>query len=132
MLTVAHRNIMTQGIELPNLTPSQLAVFERYARLDISLDDFRGVLRGLVFEISFELENRWISERYRILKPGVVVTREHVHNALTKWRTGQVGERDMVCWACVLLMSEAYEFDLKDQDFIGDSLVDISYGDFPL
>jgi hypothetical protein len=127
----ARCDIMTKEIELPNLTSSQIAVFEKYARLDISLPDFRRALRGLIFEISFELGNRWMSERYRIPKPGVIVTLEHVQNAITKWRTGQVRERDFVCWACVLSMSDTYEFDLKDQNFIGDSLIDISYREFP-
>jgi hypothetical protein len=121
---------MPKGTDLPALTPAQIAAFEKYARLEISLDAFRRPLRGLV-EVHFELGNRWIDERHCIPRPGVTITREHVQNALIKKRMGQVGERDMVCWACVLLMSETYEFDLKDQDFIGDSLCDISYRDFP-
>jgi hypothetical protein len=99
--------------------------------LEVSLDDVCRALDGLV-EFSFDPEDCWINEVYLIPRPGITVTREHVENALSKWRTGQIGERDMVCWASLLLMSEVYEFDPKNPDFVGDSLTDIKYRDFPL
>lgn len=117
---------MTQRTELPKLTPEQLAALEQYAGLEISLDDIRRALRGLV-EFSFEPENRWIDQRFHIPEPGIPITREHIQNALTKKRLGRVGERDLVYWASMLLMNDAYEFDSKDEDFIADWLNDISY-----
>lgn len=122
--------LMAKDVGRPILAPSQITGFEKYARLEISFDELLRELSGLI-EFSFDRENEWVSERYRIPRPGVTVTCEHVQNALTKWRAAQVGEPDMVRWARVLLMSEVYEIDRMDQDIIGDSLADISYGDFP-
>ena len=119
---------MPQTNELPKLTSKQIAVFERYARLEITLDDLRRALPGLV-EYNFERRNRWIDQHFRIPDPGITITREHVQNALTKKRMDQFSGHDLICWASMLLMSDVYDFDARDEDFIGDSLTDISYGD---
>jgi len=126
LMRLAISYTMTQRTNLPKMTPGQLAALERYARLEIGIDDIRCALRGQV-EFNFEPENRWIDQRFNIQKPGIVVTREHIQNALTKKRLGQVGERDLVYWASMLLMNDAYEFDSKDEDFIASWLNDISY-----
>jgi hypothetical protein len=117
---------MTQRTELPKLTPEQLAALERYARLEIGLEDIRSTLRGVV-DFNFEPESRWIDQHFHIPEPGIPITREHIQNALTKKRYGLVGERDLVHWASMLLMNDAYEFDSKDEDFIANWLNDISY-----
>ena len=122
---------MSKRIEMLPLTPVQIGVFEKYARVEITLDDLSRALGGR-FELSLDPEDTWINELYRIPRPGITVTREHVENALSKWRTHQVGEDDMVRWASVLLISEVYEFDPKNPDFVGDVLADIKYRDFPL
>jgi hypothetical protein len=108
------------------MTAEQLAALKRYARLEIGLGDIRRALRGLV-EFNFEPENRWIDQHFSAQKPGIPVTREHIQNALAKKRLGQVGERDLVYWASMLLMNDAYEFDSRDEDFITNWLNDISY-----
>ncbi len=117
---------MTQRTELPKLTPEQLTALEQYARLEIGVDDVRRALRGIV-EFNFEPENRWINQQFHVPEPGIPITREHIQNALTKKRLGHVEERDLVYWASMLLMNDAYEFDSKDEDFIADWLNDISY-----
>jgi hypothetical protein len=117
---------MTQRTEPPSLTPQQIDALEQYARLEIGLADVRRTLHGIV-EFNFDPENRWIDQHFHIPEPGIPITRNHIQNALTKKRLGQVGEHDLVYWASMLLMNDAYEFDSKDEDFISDWLNDISY-----
>lgn len=117
---------MTQSTELPELTNAQWEVLGRYARLETSLDDVRQELRS-VMEFNFEPENRSIYTFFRVPEPGIPITREHIENALAKKRLGQIGERDLVYWASMLLLNDAYEFDSKEEEFIADWLNDISY-----
>lgn len=133
---------------LPILTSEQIGVFERYARLEITFDDVRRALRGL-FDCSFEPTkggmihsaysrigdergNRWIDQRFRIPERRIVITREHLRNALAKNQLNEFSEQDLICWACMVLYCDVYDFDKKDEDFIGDSITDISYGDIEL
>jgi hypothetical protein len=42
-------------------------------------------------------------------------------------RLGAISERDLVYWATMLLLNDAYELDPSDEDFIAEWLNDISY-----
>jgi hypothetical protein len=122
--------IDTYDPKLPKLTSAQISVLEEYAHLKICLDDVYFALKG-IFEISFERGDEWMKQHFLIPEPRITITREHLHSAVEKKRSGQVEENDLVYWAMMLLMCDAYEFDSKDEDFIGDSLADISYRDIP-
>jgi hypothetical protein len=62
-----------------------------------------------------------------IPEPGVLVTRHHISKALEHKRVGLMSERDLVYWATMILLNDAYEIDPDDEDFIADWLNDISY-----
>jgi hypothetical protein len=113
---------------LPNLTPAQIEAFERYACLEISISEFRRTLAGLT-EFHIDPDDYWISERFRIPRPGIKITREHIENAVFLKSRGRVEGSDIVCWSSLLLMSDVYEFDSDEMDFIGDSLTALRYGD---
>ena len=117
---------MTQKTELPHLSSEQLKVLERYAQLEATLDEVRCSLAGLM-EFNFEPETRRLNAFFRVPEPGISISREHIENALSKKRIGKLGEKDLVNWASMLLMNDAYEFDPADEDFIADWLNDISY-----
>jgi hypothetical protein len=59
-------------------------------------------------------------------EPGIVITREHVSNALERKRFGLLTERDLVHWATILLLNDAYVLDPGDEDLIAEWLNDIS------
>jgi hypothetical protein len=115
---------------LPNLTPTQIRAFEQYARLEISINEFQRKLAGLT-EFCIDPDDYWMREHFRIPKPGIKITREHIENAVSLKRRGGVEGRDIVCWSSLLLMSDVYEFDSDDMDFIGDSLTALRYGEDP-
>jgi hypothetical protein len=80
-----------------------------------------------VMEFNFEADKRWLNTYFLVPEPGIPVTREHIACALSKKRKGLITEKDLVYWATMLLMNDAYELDQTDEDFISDWLNDISY-----
>jgi hypothetical protein len=112
--------------EPPPLTAEQRRVLEEYSWLEVGLDEVRRVLRA-VMEFNFEADKRWLNTYFLVPEPGIPITREHIACALSKKREGRITERDLVYWAAMLLMNDAYEFDQNDVDFISDWLNDISY-----
>jgi hypothetical protein len=120
--------------ELPALTPDQLETLRRFALFEASLDELRASLKG-VFEIEFESKSesagparlmRTASSHFRVPEPGIIITREHIANALERKRFDLITERDLVRWATILLLNDAYAFDPGDEDLIADWLNDIS------
>ena len=125
---------MTPEPDLPPLTDVQMESLRRYALLEIGVEDLRRSLAG-VFEITFEakeeaggniIQRRTAHNHFPIPEPGIVITREHISNALERRRFGLVSERDLVHWATILLLNDAYVFDSGDEDLISDWLNDIS------
>jgi hypothetical protein len=119
--------------QLPSLTPEQLDVLRRFASLEISVEEMCRALAGL-FEFQFEPKGptafslyRTARTHFRVPEPGIVITREHISNALERRRFELVSERDLVVWATVLLMNDAYALDPADEDLIADWLNDISF-----
>jgi hypothetical protein len=120
--------------KLPSLTHHQLEVLRRYALFEVTADEMARELTG-VFEFNLAAREtpaggyappRTASTHFRVPEPGIVITREHIQNALERKRFGLVTERDLVVWATVLLMNDAYALDPADEDLISDWLNDIS------
>ena len=125
---------MKKESELPALTASQLEVLRRFALFEAGLDELRASLAG-VFEIEFEpkektasgeTERRRATGNFKVPEPGIVITREHIANALERKRFELITERDLVVWATVLLLNDAYALDPGDEDLIAEWLNDIS------
>jgi hypothetical protein len=112
--------------ELPALTPDQLQVLRRFAALENDVEDVRRSLEG-VFDFDLEPERRTASVRFRVPEPGIVITRNHISKALDQKRLGLISERELVYWATMLLLNDAYQPDPNDEDFVAQWLNDISY-----
>jgi hypothetical protein len=120
--------------ELPSLTPNQMEALRKFAALDIGEEELRSRLAG-VFEVHFEptraaaegrAQRRTVSGSFRVPEPGIVISREHIANALEQKRLGRISERDLVHWATILLLNDAYVLDPGDEDLIAEWLNDIS------
>ena len=125
----------TPESELPSLTQQQMEVLRRFALFEAGVDELVRALTG-VFEFSMaaresparaSLPALSASTRFRVPEPGIVITREHIENALERKRFGLITEHDLVVWATVLLMNDAYALDPGDEDLIADWLNDISF-----
>jgi len=123
---------MMQEPELPALTEAQLDVLRRFAFLEVGIDQLRRSLAG-VFDFDFDSrpvaglsQRRTATGRFRIPEPGIVITRAHIANALEQKRLGVISERDLVYWATILLLNDAYLWNPGDEDLISEWLNDIS------
>src|SRR6267154_1395778 len=117
---------MTQKTELPVLNGEQLEVLRRFASMEASVEEIRRSLAG-VFEFDLAPERRTASIHFRVPEPGIVITRSHISKALEQKRLGIISERDLVYWATMLMLNDAYQPDPKDEDFVAQWLNDISY-----
>lgn len=119
---------------LPSLTPNQIEALRQFALLEIREEELQQRLAG-VFEVHFESmpvpaagrhQRRTVVGRFRMPEPGIFITREHISNALERKRFGLITERELVHWATILLLNDAYVLDPGDEDLIADWLNDIS------
>ena len=126
---------MTQEPEQPPLSVEQMDMLRRYALFEAGLEEMLRSMDG-AFDISFDLkeeagsgvtQRRSANNRFPIPEPGIVITREHISNALEHKRFGLISERDLVYWATILLLNDAYVFDPGDEDLIAEWLNDISF-----
>ena len=126
---------MTTEPEHPPLSDEQLDVLRRYALFEVGLEEMLNSMAG-AFDFNFELkedaksgvtQRRSANNRFPIPEPGIVISREHISNALERKRFGLISERDLVYWATILLLNDAYVFDPGDEDLIAEWLNDISF-----
>ena len=119
---------------LPSLTSNQMDALRKFAQLEIGEEELHHRLAG-VFEIHFEPmtaaaagrhQRRIVSGSFRMPEPGIVITREHISNALERKRFGLLTEAGLVHWATILLLNDAYVLDPGDEDLIAEWLNDIS------
>jgi hypothetical protein len=118
--------IMTPRTELPVLMPEQLQVLRRFASLEVGVEEVRNALAG-VFEFDLEPERKTASVHFRVPEPGIAITRDHISKALEQKRLGLISERELVYWATMLLLNDAYVPDPEDEEFVAEWLNDISY-----
>ena len=125
--------VMIPEPEQPPLSHEQMEVLRRYALFDIGIEEMLRSMTG-AFDISFDAreqagatQRRSANNRFPIPEPGIVITREHISNALERKRFGLISERDLVYWATILLLNDAYVFDPGDEDLIAEWLNDISF-----
>ena len=120
--------------KLPSLTASQMEALRQFAWLEIREEELQTRLAG-VFEVHFEamhvpaagrLQRRTVRGSFRMPEPGIVITREHISNALERKRFGLINERELVHWATILLLNDAYVLDPGDEDLIAEWLNDLS------
>jgi hypothetical protein len=111
--------------ELPALTPGQIEVLRRYALFEAGIAEVRETLAGL-YDFDLRQARRTSTAHFRVPEPGIVITREHISNALERRRFELVSERDLAEWATILLSNDAYILDPGDEDLIADWLNDMS------
>lgn len=116
---------MINESELPYLTTRQQEVLRRFAWFQADLVEFRAAMTG-VFEFNLQRGQRAARTYFRMPEPAIAVTRAHIANALDKKRRGEITERDLVHWATLLLLNDAYVLDPGDEDLIAEWLNDIS------
>jgi hypothetical protein len=116
---------MTQRTELPALTARQLDVLRQFAEFKANVEEVRYALAN-VFEFDLNPERRTASSLFRVTDPGIWVTRDHIANALNCEQRGSISHSELINWATMLLLNDAYQLDPKDEDFVAEWLNRIS------
>ena len=116
---------MTDESELPHLTEHQQEVLRRFAWLEASLAEFQTAMTG-VFDFELKRGERSAQTYFRMPEPGIAITQAHIANALELKRLGSITEKDLVNWATLLLLNDAYVLDPDHEDLIAEWLNDIS------
>lgn len=116
---------MIDESELPYLTLHQQDVLRRFAWFQADLEEVRTAMTG-VFEFDLQRGQRAARTFFRMPEPAIAITRAHLSTALDKKRQGKITERDLVDWATLLLLNDAYVLDPGDEDLIAEWLNDIS------
>jgi hypothetical protein len=116
---------MIDETQLPYLTAHQQDVLRRFAWMEASVEELRTAMTG-VFEFELQRGHRGARTWFRMPEPGIAITRRHLENALNRKRDGKIEERDLVEWATLLLLNDAYVLDPGDEDLIAEWLNDIS------
>ena len=116
---------MKEESELPALTPGQIEVLRRYALFEAGIAEVREALDG-IYDLDLRHDRRTASAHFRVPEPGIVITREHIANALERRRFELVSESDLAEWAFMLLSNDAYILEPGDEDLIADWLNDMS------
>lgn len=121
---------MTQNTNIRHLTDQEFKCLERFAVFEISLDQLRSCLRN-VMEFEFDADahdgKRSMELNFIAPEPGVLITKWHIENALTKKRNREISDGQLIEWATMLLMNHGYELDEKDDSLVADWLNDISF-----
>jgi hypothetical protein len=111
-----------------------MEVLRQFASFQIGEEELCRSMAG-VFEVHFDPQQqianghpqrRTATHHFRMPEPGIVISREHIANALEQNRLGRITERDLVHWATILLLNDAYVLDPGDEDLIAEWLNDIS------
>ena len=122
--------IMTPNTNIRHLTEQELKCLERFAIFEISLDQLRSCLRSVMefdFEGHTDADRRSMQLNFIAPDPGVLITKWHIENALTKKRNGEITDSQLIEWATMLLMNHGYQLDESEDALVAEWLNDISF-----
>lgn len=117
---------MTASSNRRLLTNEEIEALERFARLEISLDEL-GRQLARVMKFDFETHHRRLEPYFDPPHPAIRIERWHLNNALDKKRRGEVTEQELADWASMLQLNEAYDWEGTDADEIGEWLWMLSH-----
>lgn len=117
---------MTPRTELPALTRDHLEVLRRFLVFEAGVGSIRRSLGGL-FDFDLDPERRSASSHFRVPEPGILVTRDHIAKAFEREQRGEISQRELIEWATMLLLNDAYQPDPNDEDYVAEWLNRISY-----
>jgi hypothetical protein len=104
----------------------QIEILQRFALFEARIEDVRDALAG-VFDFDFEGPVRIASTRFRVPEPGVIITRDHIQNAVEQKHSGKTSDQELVRWATMLLLNDAFEPDPNDQEFVAEWMNNVSF-----
>jgi hypothetical protein len=80
-----------------------------------------------VFEFDLDPERRTASSHFLVPEPGIIVTGDHIARALEREQRGDIAQQELIDWATMLLLNDAYQPDPREEDYVAEWLNRISY-----
>ncbi len=103
----------------------ELELLERFARMEISLDELTVRLHGML-ELDFGPEERKLISHFLLPEPGVRIELNGVRKVMEKHWKGEVSDDELYRWATMLLLNEAYDWEGPDEDEIAEVLNELA------
>lgn len=116
--------------ERRDLTQKERDVLEKFAQMDIPLEEVRAELDGML-EMDFSSAERTLTSYFLLPNPGIRIGMEQIRRALSKHWSGEVTDTELSDWATMLLLNEAYEWSGPDEDEIAEMLHELSIRKIP-
>lgn len=116
---------MSNGKPFRYATDEELRILAHYARLEISLEELKKHLAGML-EFHFDCPERRLTSYFLPPKEPIRIEVKHIRNAMEKHARAEIKTRELAEWATMLLLNEAYDWEGIDEDEIADWLNEIS------
>ena len=132
-----------------HLTEDERETLAQFARLEISLQELKNRLAGML-EIDFRhvevpgieetsrftteqviepqqpMAERKLTSYFLLPQPGIRIEKWHIKNALDKHSREEITDNELGDWATMLLLNEAYDWEGPDEDEIAEMLNELS------
>ena len=111
------------------LTEAELKLLSDFAHCEVGLDD---LLRGLdgALEIDFGPAARRLNSLFIVPEPGVRIEHADIDCAIAKRESGAMSGKELMDWATMIRLNDAYEWDEDVEGGISDRLEDLSMPGF--
>jgi len=107
----------------PNSKERDLLI--RFANCEISLAQLTEDLCGRI-EINFDSDVRGLRSNFLPAEPAIRIGLNHIDRAKSKNSAGKLSNEDLMNWATMILLNDAYVWDGPEEAEIADRLSDLS------
>jgi hypothetical protein len=107
------------------LTRGELKALEKFARLEISLDDLKVALRKIL-QFEFKDNERRLTSHFVLPQPGVRIDEEDIRRAMNRHTREEISTSQLADWATMLLLNDAYDWQGTKEEEIATWLNEIS------
>jgi len=105
----------------PSANPDAVAWIESYARCELSLQELLLKVRSALGERCIHNPNfRVVNLNQLCSQPAVRITPQHIETLLSKRQRGEITERDMVDWAHMIEINDAFYWQPEDADIVAE------------
>src|SRR5690348_1254526 len=100
--------------------PEVLAWIEGYAQCELSLEELCSKVRNLMGKRFIHNEKMRVVNLNQVCPQRAVrITTQHIETLLAKGRYGQITEQEILDWAHMVIINDAYFWEPQDADTVG-------------
>jgi hypothetical protein len=119
LVLLAHYRERHDAMNSPSVNPDALAWIESYARCELSLEQLCGNVRNLMGErFIHNPMMRMVNLNQVCPTRAVRITPQHLEILFSKRKRGEITERQMIDWAHMVTINDAYFWLPEDADIV--------------